>query len=171
MNFQFYKEKLESSKEFENFKKEHQDAFLSSGFFVLDFENLKNPDDKSHLDFYIPSENKIFSFELEKEIQLVPVKMFENSPVPEKLIGSSVLDFDEIEKMIRNEMAKKDIKNKIQKIIMVIQNKNGKDFWICTVFISGLGLLKVNIDDLEKRIILFEKKSFVDMMNVFKKKK
>lgn len=36
MNFQFYLEKLFESEEFAEFKKEFPDAYLCSGFFVID---------------------------------------------------------------------------------------------------------------------------------------
>jgi len=41
---------------------------------------------------------------------------------------------------------------------------------IGTVFISMLGLLKVRIDVEKMKIVLFEKKSFFDMMSIKKKK-
>ena len=59
MNFQFYIEKLHNSEDFKKFMKENLDAYLCSGFFIIDFENPKNPDNKSHLDFYIPSKNEM----------------------------------------------------------------------------------------------------------------
>ena len=48
----------------------------------------------------------------------------------------------------------------------MINNK----FLIGTVFISGLGIIKVNIDIKDKKIIEFEKKSFFDMVNVLRRK-
>ena len=55
-------------------------------------------------------------------------------------------------------------------MIFSLQNKDGKDFLIGTIFISGLGLLKINVN-LEGNIITeFEKKSFFDMMKIIRKK-
>jgi len=67
MNLQFYLEKLQSSKEFKKFSKENPNAYLCSGFFIVDKANVKNPDNKVHLDFYIPAGGKVFSFDVKEE--------------------------------------------------------------------------------------------------------
>jgi len=180
MNLQFYLEKLHSSEDFRKFKKENPDAFLCSCFFSIDAENkniMKKSNEKSHLDYYSPSgknKGKKFSFQLEDGIKIVPLENFSNEGadyIPEKIRANSELNFNEIEKIISDEMSLKNINNKIQKILISLQNKDGKDFWICTVFLSGLGLLKVNIDDSKKTITEFEKKSFFDMLSITGKKK
>jgi len=174
MNLQFYLEKLEHSKELKKFKGENEDIYLCSAFFVIDRENLKNPGNKSNIDFYSPSKNKMFSFQLDDGIKLVPAETIEsdfNQKKPEMLVANSELGFEEIEEIISKEMVKRDIKNKIHKIMMVLQNKDGKDFWVCTVFISGFGLLKVIINDDNKKITFFDKKSFFDMLSIRSKKK
>ncbi|MEK6906093.1 MAG: hypothetical protein AABW81_00550 [Nanoarchaeota archaeon] len=167
MDIQFYLERLRASGEFKKFMKENPDAYICSCFFVIDLENPTNPDDKYQIDFFSKKTNQLFSFNLEDEIKLVPLTNQENAPILERISAESELDFKEIEMMIFGEMGRQNIKNKMQKIIMVLQNNNGKDLWICTVFISGLGLLKVNIDDSEKKITLFEKRSFLDMFKKF----
>jgi len=160
MNFQFYLEKLYSSEIFKNFIKENSKAYLCSGFFTIDKEGKDN---QIHIDFYIPDSKKMFSFRIEKKIEKIPVEM-----ITKKIPLEVKLDFDfnleEIEEMIVNEMKKKDIKTKLQKIIFSLQNIKGKNFLVCTVFTSMLGLLKVHIGLKEKKIILFEKKSFFDLM-------
>ncbi len=166
MNLQFYLEKLNSSNNFKKFIKENPGAFLCSGFFVID---KQGKDNKQHFDFFVPSEKKIYSFQLENNMQLVPIES-KNNTIPKKISMNCDFDFDEIENLISKEKEKHNIKNKTEKILLSLQNKNGKDFLIGTVFISGLGLLKVNIDISENKIIDFEKKSFFDIMNVFKKK-
>ena len=166
MNMQFYEEKLSSSREFKDFIKENKDAYLCSGFFVVDKDGKDN---KQHLDYYLPKEKKMISFQMEEGIKKVFVDMFDDK-VPKK-ISKSEFDFDDMEEMIQRRMQEQNIKNKIQKIIFSLQNLDGKDFLICTVFISMLGILKVNIDLSNKKITEFEKKSFFDIMKVTKKKK
>ncbi|MCX6743802.1 MAG: hypothetical protein NT116_06255 [Candidatus Parcubacteria bacterium] len=51
-----------------------------------------------------------------------------------------------------------------------MQSKDKKNYLLGTIFISGLGILKVKIDLDEKKITDFEKKSFFDMMKIVKKK-
>lgn len=188
MNLQFYLEKLNSSNNFKNFMKENPSAFLCSGFFVID---KQGNDNKQHFDFYIPLKHsqpihskdkefnekteaedigKIMSFQLENKMQLVPLQSIDKK-IPEKISIGYDLNFNEIEKMIVEEMKKQKIKNKIQKIMFSLQKLKGKDFLIGTIFISMLALLKINIDVKEKKIISFEKKSFMDMLKIVKRKK
>lgn len=162
MNSHFYIEKLEASEEFKQFKKENPDAYLCSGFFVLDKTGKEK--DKSHLDYFAPKLKQIFSFQLDEGIKKVPVDAIDKKYVPTKFLGDSEISFEEIEKMIQDEMEKRGIKNKIEKSIIVFQNKAERDFFLCTIFISGFGLLKVYIDAKEKKITEFEKKSFFDML-------
>jgi hypothetical protein len=164
MNFQFYAEKLLNSKEFKEFKKENPDAYFCSGFFVIDKEGKDN---KNHFDYFLPKENKIISFQLEDGLGQVPVESIDKR-IPNKVLMDYDFSFEEIENLIEKEMEKQKIKSKIQKIIVSLQNIKQKDFLICTVFISMLGLLKVKVSLPAKKIELFEKKSFFDIMKVKK---
>ena len=167
MNLQFYVEKLQSSKNFQDFIKENPDAFLCSAFFIIDKEGNDN---KQHFDYFSSKTEKIFSFQLENAMQLVPLQALDKK-IPEKILLNYDFDFKDIEKMIIDEMGKQRITNKIQKLIFSLQNLKGKDFLVGTIFISMLGLLKINIDISEKKITDFSKKSFMDMLKVIRKKK
>jgi len=166
MNLQFYLEKLESYDVFQNFMKENPKAYLCSGFFTLDKEGQDN---QRHLDFYISDKEEMFSFKFEGKgkIEKVPVEMI-NKKVPEKIKSGQDFNFDEIEKMIIDEMDVQSVKNRLQKILFSLQSREGKNFLVCTVFVSMLGLLKMNIDldgkDGKPEITSFEKKSLFDLM-------
>lgn len=164
MNFQFYLEKLYSSAIFKDFMKENPKAYLCSGFFTIDKEGKDN---QIHVDFYIPDTKKMFSFRLEKVIEKIPVEVM-TKKIPLEVKHDFNFNFEEIEEMIVNKMEKRDIKNKLRKIIFSLQNIKGKNFLVCTIFIGLLGLLKIQIDLKEKKIILFEKKSFFDLMKKVK---
>jgi hypothetical protein len=168
MNFQFYFEKLMSSKDFKKFVSENKDAFLCSGFFAVD---KKGEDNKQNIDYFVPSLNKMFSFklELDREVELVPVEDFGESFKPEKIPDNVNFDFDWIEKLIEGEMFEKKINNKIEKLLLSLQAKDNKNYILGTIFISGLGLLKVKIDLNDKKVVEFEKKSFFDMVKIVKK--
>ncbi len=160
MNLQFYLEKLHSSEIFKKFMKENPKAHLCSGFFTMDKEGKDN---KRHFDFYVPETKKMFSFKLEDSVEIMPIDL-EIEKIPEKLDTDFDFEFEEIEKMLDDEMKKQEIKNKIQKTILSLQDLKGKPFLIGTIFISGLGLLKVQIDLSDMKITEFEKKSLFDMM-------
>ena len=165
MNLQFYLEKLLASNEFKKFKKENKEAYLCSGFFSID---RQGKDNQQHLDFYIPSNKKMFSFQLEKGFELVPLENYDGR-APEKLSEKIELDFDEIENLIIDKMKDENVNKQIQKLLLSLQSLEGKNFIIGTIFTSGMGLLKITIDLSENKIINFEQKSFFDMFKIIKK--
>jgi len=167
MNLQFLLEKLYASEEFEKFKKENSDAFPCSCFFVIDLSE-KNPEKKYHVDFFVPSVKKMFSFQTENSpITILPVEIIGETE-PNKIMINYELDFDKIIKLVKDKMNSENIKNKLEKILISLQNikvkKQNKDFLICTIFISGFGLIKLNIDIVDWKITDFEKKSFIDFL-------
>jgi len=139
---------------------------MCSGFFIMDFEKA---DHQKHLDFYVPTLKKVFSFKLENGIEKVPIDTFDDR-TPKKLFIDYDFDLDEIEKLIKEKMVEEKIKSRIQKILLSLQNSKGKDLLTATVFVSGLGMLKVNINPISKKITDFDKKSFFDMMKIIRKK-
>jgi len=165
MNFQFYLEKLFDSDSFKKFTEENGSAFPSSCFFIIDNDGKES---KQHFDYFIPETKKMFSFKLEDGCAIVPVDLPPNY-VPEKIAMNYSFDFADVEKLIEDEMVKKEIKSKIHKILISLQHKEGKDYIVGTVFLSMFGLLKVNIEISEMKITEFEKKSFMDMLRVTKK--
>lgn len=171
MNLQFYLEKLFASGKFQSFAKENPSAYFCSGFFSIDKENKGN---KTHIDYIIPETKKIFSFQLENEVVVVPVEQVgenqkEGQIVLGKIADNIDFDFEEIEKMIVEKMNEQEVKSKIQKILLSLQKIDKKNFLVGTIFISGLGMIKIKVDLEEKKIVEFEKKSFFDMMKIVKK--
>src|SRR4030042_4773283 len=118
MNSQFLLEKLNSSEEFKNFKKENKGAYLCSGFFVIDLENEAG--NQYHFDFFVPENEKSFSFELEQAVRIVPLERY--GQILEEVSMKNNFDFAEIEKIISAEMEMNKIKNKMQKMIFSLQN-------------------------------------------------
>lgn len=166
MNFQFYFEKLMQSEVFKKFLKENKDAFLCSGFFIVDKKDKGN---KQNIDYFVPSISKMFSFRINEEIEKVPVENFGEYFSPEKIPDKVDFDFTEVEDMIQDRMDREKIKNRIEKLLLSLQAKDKKSYILGTIFISNLGILKLRIDLDEKKIVDFEKKSFFDMMKFVKK--
>ena len=158
-------EKLKNSQEYKEFIKENKTAYLCSGFFVIDMEN--NGNSQYHFDFYVPESGKTFSFELEGGVKLIPLERDEQ--VLEEVSMKNHFDFDKIREKILTEMELKKINNKMQKMLFSLQKVKGKNMLLGTIFISNLGLLKVNMDIDSNQITDFEKKSLFDMMKMVKK--
>ncbi len=165
MNFQFYLEKLLESTEFKKFKTENSDAFLCSGFFSID---KQGKDNQQHLDFYSPDKKKIFSFQMEKDFSLNSLDSYDEK-IPSKLDKNLDFSFDELEKIIIDKMNKEKVNKQIQKLLFSLQKLDNVDFVIGTIFISGMGILKVTFDLSGKKIISFEKKSFFDLLKIVKR--
>jgi hypothetical protein len=165
MNSQFLLEKLKNSKEYKEFIKENKTAYLCSGFFVIDMENSGS--NQYHFDFYVPESGKTFSFELEGGVKLIPLERDEQAL--EEVSMKNHFDFDKIREKILTEMELKKISNKLQKMLFSLQKVKGKEMLLGTIFISNLGLLRVNMDIDSNQITDFEKKSLFDMMKMVKK--
>ncbi len=112
-------------------------------------------------------EGKLMSFQFE-DMQIVPLENY--GKIPEKLSLEQDIDFDDVEKIILERMDKEGMKDKIQKMLFSLQMKEGKNFLIATVFVPKLGLITATVNLEKMEIDEFEKKSFMDMINVFKKK-
>jgi len=167
MNFQFYFEKLEHSEAYKDFMKKNKDAYFYSGFFSVD---KQGKDNQVHLDFFIPSCEEVFSFKVDgQEVVLSPITIYDKK-IPEKISSKIDINFDVFEKVILEEMEKRKIKNKVQKLLFGLQLKEKKTYLLTTIFLSGMGLIKLTIDIENKEISGFEKKSIFDMISILKKK-
>jgi hypothetical protein len=166
MNFQFYFEKLMESKDFNKFVKDNNDAFLCSAFFIVD---KKGEENKQNIDYFVPSVKKMFSFKINNNVEMIPVEDYGDGFKPEKIPDNVDFNFTVIEDIILKRMEEEKIKNKIEKLLLSLQTRDKKTYIIATIFISSLGILKVNIDLDNNKILDFEKKSFFDMIKVVKK--
>ena len=168
MNFQFYYEKLADSQAYKDFIEKNPKAYLCSCLFILDREH-SGKDNKIHFDFWLPEKKKMASFRVDGKVEFMDVEHFEKK-VFEKVSTDYTFDVEHFEEMIFKKMSEEKVNGRIQKLLFSLQRLDGKDFLIMTGFLSNLGLLKANISLEEDKIILFEKKSFFDMMRVVKKK-
>jgi len=164
MDFQFYLEKLKSSGIFKEFMKKNPKSYLCSGFFTSD---KKGSDNQQHLDYFDPESKKMFSFKLDQNpIGLLPVENFvltkKNPPI--KLSEDLNFKFEEIEKSLQERMQREKISKKIEKILLSVQRTREGDFLIGTIFISNLGMIKISYDLQKKEFIIFQKKSFFDLI-------
>jgi hypothetical protein len=160
MKIQPYIEKLNSSKEFKEFTKKYNDAFLVAGFFVIDLETGKNI---HQIDFYIPSDKKFAAFSLDEEIRLQLMDTMTDK-VPEKLDITTKIDLDALHGILEDEMKNRSITEEIKKIIAVIQNFKGKKVWNVNCVLSGMEILKAHVDDETQTVLKMEMQSLTDIM-------
>ncbi len=163
MNFQFYVEKLFDSDEFRKFANSKKDAVMCGGFLALDRDDPKNSKNEVHIDYFVPSEKKIYSFKMNDGVSLVPQENFDGR-VPEKVKDNVDFAFDEIEQMVNDKLIEKEIKNSVKKFVLSLQSVNKNMFLIGTIFLSNMALAKVQIDLEKMNVDELEKKSFFDML-------
>lgn len=161
MNFLSALKKIEFSEALANFKKQHKDACLCAGFFVIDYENQQN---QAQLD-YILKDNSIFTFILNKEITIKQAETIEGKKekLP-KLDKNIKVDLDDVEKILTEEIKQKKIQNKLIKIIAVLQKYEGRQIWNLNCVLSGLEILKIHIDSESGEILKSEKRSMFEFV-------
>lgn len=167
MKFQFYHEKLINSDEYQKFVKENPKAFPSSGFFTVDLEKKEN--DLVHFDFFLPEEKKMYSFKMSGPVEFVNVENFDPR-VPEKLSFNYDFDLKDFVKLIDEKKTSEGVKGEVKKYLFSLQKLEGVDYFVVTVFLNNMALIKCHIDIASKKIESFEKKSFLDMFKIIKKK-
>jgi hypothetical protein len=165
MNLKFYMEKLRASESFKKFSKENPSAFFCSCFFSIDFAG---DDNKAHLDYFIPETKQMFGFQLEKDCEKMPLEKQEGF-LPEKLNEKINFELKDIEKILFDRMKEDKILDKVQKIFISLQRTNKKDMLVGTIFISAMGMITFQMELASKKIISFNKKSFMDFFRILKK--
>ncbi|MDP1695989.1 MAG: hypothetical protein Q8L29_03685 [archaeon] len=158
MKIKVYLDKLGNSQEYKDFTKEHSDAYLIAGFFVIDLEAGKNI---NQIDYYIPSKKKVAAFTLDNHVHVQILKTMNNS-VPPKLDLATKIDLDAIPGILEDEMKNRSITEEIKKIVAIIQNIDGKKIWNINCVLSGMSILKAHIEDESKSVLKMEKSSILD---------
>ncbi len=169
MTFKQTLERIETSKTFLNFKKQHPDAKLCAGFFILDF--LSN-DNKNTLDY--KTGDKIFTFELAEnnDITMREDKLIKGSGHPplEEIKPEIKVEVDELKSLTGVAALDNGISAKFHKIIAVLQlykpNKDddNKQIWNLTCMLEQLIILNILLDADTSEIIKFERKSIMDII-------
>jgi len=161
MKIQPYFDKLKASKAYQDFISKNPNAYLSSGFFVLDFQTKEN---MHQIDYYIPEKEKMQTFILDSEEVTCKESDTINDSIPKKIEQQVNLDLDVLKGIIEDEMKNHTITTKLQKIIAIIQNIDGKLIWNLNCITTDMGVLKVHISDEDHSVIKFDKINLFDVM-------
>lgn len=160
MKLKPYVEKLEQSPKYREFNSKYPGSFPIAGFFILDFESGKN---MHQIDFYVPSQKKIAAFTLDGKIDLQLLEML-NKKVPERLDIKSNIDLEAIKGILMDEMRNRGISEDIKKIIVILQQIEGKKIWNVNCILTGMEIIKSHIDDETKTVLKIEKTSIMDII-------
>lgn len=154
INFNQILRRIEGSDEFKNFRKEYEDSYLCSAFFVFDLESQS---ETKQLDYYIPSKEKIASFLVDNVIKFSIDDIFqkENRTLkkisPEFKIGfEEAIDIAKERLEVENAKEKKETgtkgSGKINKVIGILQELDKKQIWNFTCMIGGTNMMLIHID-------------------------
>lgn len=160
MKIQPYLDKLNQSKKFRDFITKNPNAYFAAGFFVLDFQAKNN---LHQIDYFDPKTKKMFTFMLDGDIELKPSEAA-NTLIPQKINGEINLDLDILKGIVQDEMKNNTITSKIQKIIAILQNLDGKLIWNLNCITNDMGIIKVHVDDESHSILKFEKVNLFDIV-------
>lgn len=145
---------LKEKKGYKEFKEMYPDSFLSA-FFLIVSDNLKEKD-QIQIDFFLPEEKKIASFDYPFDEYKVHEDKIENAREIKETCFK--IDVDDLKKKIENEF-----NQKFNKIIAIFQD----DVWNTTCF-SGMIIKRIKINALTGEVIFKDDLRFADIMQ-FKK--
>lgn len=166
MKLSHYIQRVKDSEDYKKFRQEHKRAYLSAGFFVLDYETNKH---MHQIDFFIPGNKKVVTFKLEQGITMHESEQaLKLKKKPEEIEGEINLDLDSLKGIVHDEMMNRMVTQEVKKIIAVLQQERGKKIWRLNCITGDLGIIKVNVDDKTSNVLDFEKASLFDMMKFVK---
>ena len=158
MKVQPYVHKLEHSPTYKDFQTNNKDAFLTAGFFIIDFESGKNV---HQIDYFVPSKKKFAAFTLDHKVVMQLFDMLDRKQ-PEPLDLKVDIDLDALHGILQDEMRNRNMTGSIKKMIAVIQNVKGKKVWSVNCILSGMDILKVHVEDESQTVLKLEKSSLFD---------
>ncbi len=170
MSFKKLKEKIESSKEFKDFKKENPKALLYSAFFMLRQACGNLIIETQQLDYWLNHE-KVATFffdenqKIQKKVdQVEPVKEGEKREIL-KLDDEIKVDVDNLQKIIKKELDKNKVGiEEVSKVIAILQKIKDRQVWNITC-ISGLSLYRIHVDE-DGKVLENKKESILSMMKI-----
>jgi hypothetical protein len=166
INFKETLEKIESSNEFKEFKKENKDAFLTAGFFVIDNEASM---EVKQLDYATGTgeTKELVTFILGDSIQTkreetIRKEKFHRLEIPKVELEGAL-------KIMQKETEQ--ITNNYAKVIAILQmlDKDGKltEIWNLTS-LAGFSMFRLHVDAMTGKIFKEENHNIMDMMKIEK---
>ena len=135
---------------YNKFITEYPEAFFCAGFFIISDEG-----DKAQLDFFIPKEKKMASF----EYPFNDFKIHEDEIKEAKPLEN--LEEIKIEIHELKDFVEKKTQKKFKKIIAVLQNK----IWNLTC-LNGLDMTRMKVDAFSREVTKNEKSNLMSFMGV-----
>ncbi len=156
--------KLEKSETFKKFKSENPSAFFCAGFFIFDIKEGRN---EYSLDYC--SADKIFSFSMYSDSEAITSRedqILDSSKPLEEVNVDVKIQLSQLKELTQKELAVKGIEKKLEKIIAVLQNSEGRVIWNLTCMCEGFAIIILHIDANNMEIIKFDNKNLFDFVKM-----
>lgn len=137
-------EHLKKSKEFNGYSKKHANSYLCAAFMII--ESSKKT--RWQIDYYCPGNDMITTFSLEPYIEMKESKILHKSDdsMSELNIENIDIGLEESLELTSKLKDKNYPQEKVNKIIIILQNINKKETWNITYLTSSFNVFNVNID-------------------------
>lgn len=156
-------EKLKKTEQFKIFQKQNPDAFLCAAFIIL---RLKDQTANNEYSLDYRTKEQIFTFKIPVigEIIMQKDEIIESAKPLEEINPQINSDIDEIITIVERAFLRNSMKNKLEEIIAVLQNHEGKTIWNLTCMCEGLVIINVHVDAVTGNVTKFEKKNLLDFV-------
>ncbi|MBT7102485.1 hypothetical protein HN935_03155 [archaeon] len=149
---------LTETEHYKNFKSQNPESFFAAAFFILDVETKT---EKIQLDFFLPNQNKIASFEHpwnEAQIHDDEIKPMQPQSTEIKI------DIDDLESICKKTIKENESAIVPTKIIAILRDNQ----WNLTCMDNALGIVRIKIDATSSEQADFSKGSLMDFMGIKK---
>jgi len=159
MNFKPLLKEIEQSESFKQFKEQHPDAELVAGFFILDFK-----DEREECTIDYKAGEKVFTFTLSNEglFSVKEEEILDKTKLLNKLDPNITIDAVDLKAKVTQALTENEVAGKLEKIIAVLQEIQGKTIWNLTCMVEGMKIILIHIDAITGEIIKCEKRSLFD---------
>lgn len=161
LTFKDLLEKIESSVVFKDFLSTTPEAKLVAGFFTI---NIKEDSVEGSLDY---SDKKLI-YIFNKNGEMKEEEILDKSQPLEPINTDIKVDLSDLKKMVKEELAKNEMANKLDKIIAILQTHENTTIWNITAMCEGFVIFLIHIDAQTGEVKKFEKKSIFDFVKPMK---
>jgi len=163
MNLQQLIVKLERTEQFKIFKKQNPNSFLCVAFIIL---RIKDGIVENEYSLDYRTEEKIYAFKIPTigEIVMQPEDIIEGTKPLEEINTKILTDIENLRDIVEKALVKNSIKNKLEEIISVLQNIDGKTIWNLTCMCEGLTIINIHVDAVSGDMTKFEKRNLLDFV-------
>lgn len=166
MKTQDFLKELEDTRSYKNFKTKNPDSFFTAAFLIL---NLEDKTEQIQLDYFIPKENKIATFEWpikEPKIHadIISTEKSKKIKSMQKQSAEIKINIDDLELICKDAIKENNYNLTPKKIIAILKD----DSWNLTCMDNFLGIVRMKVDAITGEVKDFNKDSLMNFVGIKK---